>query len=592
MKKTLLIRSVKASSVRKRCGGPASRTTSPDSPSREVSCLFATRRVGRLLGCLVGLCLIAATNTIVAQNHRTVALSGDAAVGTESGVLFSAFGSGGFRAGAPPVLNNSGDVAFVAELEGSSLVGEDGTGIWYSKTNGEQRLVARENSNGANVAAPQFGSFLRGIQPVLNNAGQIGFEAGVNAAGNGFFRYTEATGVETIAGVGTVPGAPGSAFTASSPGAFNDNGEVAVAVGAGSFVSPSTEIWSNGNGNAGLIGVSNPGVPRLNNAGDVAVFGTTDSAGESVTGFWKQSAGTLELVAGVGSSLPGISSDAQLANTSTLLAFNDAGQTAFSGFVSGTGITDANDGGIWSEAGGNGLALVAREGDPAPGTAGAVFGSLGEPLLNANNDIAFVAGALFGLDDLRSGIWRGESGGGLTQVVVDGDMAPGVEADEDNFVRDVFVGVGGGNGSVFGPGFAFNAAGQVAFSASLGVAANDPSFNLPQGIWAEDRSGALQLIALEGQMFDVNDDPLIEDLRVIGNLAFTGGSGNEDGLPSGFNDLGQLAFFAEFTDGSSGVFVSNAAVAIPEPGLASLLMLAATVAGLRRRLARPPVLDK
>ena len=54
------------------------------------------------------------------------------------------------------------------------------------------------------------------------------------------------------------------------------------------------------------------------------------------------------------------------------------------------------------------------------------------------------------------------------------------------------------------------------------------------------------------------------DFRTVNSLGFTANTGNGDGRPSGFNDLGQLGFFASFTDGSQGIFVSNL-VAIPDP---------------------------
>ncbi|MEZ6072461.1 MAG: PEP-CTERM sorting domain-containing protein [Pirellulales bacterium] len=57
-------------------------------------------------------------------------------------------------------------------------------------------------------------------------------------------------------------------------------------------------------------------------------------------------------------------------------------------------------------------------------------------------------------------------------------------------------------------------------------------------------------------------------------------SGNQDGRNSLFNDRGQVAFGATFTDGTSGIFVSNA-VAVPEP--ASLMLFAVGATLLRRR---------
>ncbi len=55
---------------------------------------------------------------------------------------------------------------------------------------------------------------------------------------------------------------------------------------------------------------------------------------------------------------------------------------------------------------------------------------------------------------------------------------------------------------------------------------------------------------------------------------------------TGLNDNGQLAFRAQFTDGSSGIFIANLGTpaAIPEPaGLGVLFVLGLTF----RRLERP-----
>ena len=91
---------------------------------------------------------------------------------------------------------------------------------------------------------------------------------------------------------------------------------------------------------------------------------------------------------------------------------------------------------------------------------------------------------------------------------------------------------------------------------------------------------------------DVDDGPGT-DLRTVLEVFFVGGSstvsglfpagtGNEDGRPSSFNDSGQLTFGALFTDGTSGVFVSNL-VAVPEPSATVLLALGALgVLGLGR----------
>ncbi len=90
------------------------------------------------------------------------------------------------------------------------------------------------------------------------------------------------------------------------------------------------------------------------------------------------------------------------------------------------------------------------------------------------------------------------------------------------------------------------------------------------------------LVAREGDLLDIDDGPST-DFRTIDFLDFFADTGNGDGRRSGFNDLGQLAFLASFTDGTSGIFVSDL-VAIPEP--TSLVLSALGLFGLhatRRR---------
>ncbi len=49
---------------------------------------------------------------------------------------------------------------------------------------------------------------------------------------------------------------------------------------------------------------------------------------------------------------------------------NDLGQVAFTTVLKGSGVTNANSQGVWTEGRGSGLELVARGGDPAPGELG------------------------------------------------------------------------------------------------------------------------------------------------------------------------------------------------------------------------------
>jgi hypothetical protein len=117
-----------------------------------------------------------------------------------------------------------------------------------------------------------------------------------------------------------------------------------------------------------------------------------------------------------------------------------------------------------------------------------------------------------------------------------------------------------------------NAAGRVAFFATIVGPGVTSSNN--HGIWAQDPFGNLQLIAREGNQLQVA--PGVFHTIIMNGLEFAGGSGNDDGVRSGFNDRGQVAFFAAFDDNSSGIFISNAVV--PEPSSMILVLGALSVA--------------
>jgi hypothetical protein len=204
---------------------------------------------------------------------------------------------------------------------------------------------------------------------------------------------------------------------------------------------------------------------------------------------------------------------------------------------------------------------VAREGSHAPGTPGGTsFRELDRFTLNNAGQTALMADlAGNGVDMTNdSGIWS-ERSGALSLVVREGTQAPGL--------------LEGITFKSFGNP-ALNDAGQIVFSATVAGIGVDETNN--EGIWGTDRAGFLQLIAHKGQSLEVSPG----EFRTIDEVYFDPGgfSGNSDG----FNNLGQLAFWAGFTDDSSGIFVSNA-VAIPEPKMILLLLCASAAAiGVRR----------
>ena len=73
------------------------------------------------------------------------------------------------------------------------------------------------------------------------------------------------------------------------------------------------------------------------------------------------------------------------------------------------------------------------------------------------------------------------------------------------------------------------------------------------GLWAEDQSGVLRLIAREGDPIEVAPG----DVRVLSYLSFVSGDEGSGGRRSGFNADGEVAFAALLADGASAAFVAS-----------------------------------
>lgn len=99
----------------------------------------------------------------------------------------------------------------------------------------------------------------------------------------------------------------------------------------------------------------------------------------------------------------------------------------------------------------------------------------------------------------------------------------------------------------------------------------------------------LGLTVRTGEWLDVDDGQGV-DLRQVKSVDFLSNAAAGSMPHDGFNDAGQLAFTATFTDGTGGVFVSSLAT-LPEPASAGVLaaaMLVPLVAARRaRRLPAP-----
>lgn len=222
---------------------------------------------------------------------------------------------------------------------------------------------------------------------------------------------------------------------------------------------------------------------------------------------------------------------------------NDAGQTAFRGVVTGTGVTVDDDSGVWSEGSGA-FALVAREGDEPPGIpppccAPLEFSQFFDPSGNGFNLALSASGVTaFGVDfrnsfgSLRgSGLWS-ESGGVLTKIAATGDPALGAGA---GVTFRAFINL------------AQNNAGNMGFISLLRQADGTSS---GAGLWS-DVAGGLNPIAVDGE---------VEPTTGLTLLGFA--------FPNpALNDGGQSAFSAFVSDDG----VATRSIWFEDSGVRSLI---------------------
>ncbi|MEM1446267.1 MAG: choice-of-anchor tandem repeat NxxGxxAF-containing protein [Planctomycetota bacterium] len=439
-----------------------------------------------------------------------VARIGDAAPGAPAGITYGIVGV--------PLINSQGESAYLGLLSGSGLPANQNRGVWSESAGspGSPGPVAVSGNAAAGTAPGEVYSVLGG--PRLNNAGQTAFSSFL--AGNGIPDGTES-------GIWSTPNG-----TPNAPRLIARTGEPAPGTGSG-VVYRSLDL------------------PSLNPNGQTTYFGELTGTGVNGTNdaaIWSESGNVPNLVVRTGDTAPGAGAGVVFFNLGTP-ALNAAGQIAFAADLAGSGVQPDNRESLWTDASANPgdlPSLVVRAGTAAPGApGGAVFNSFADPVINQDGDLAF----------------RGELLGGGVQVSFTSGVWTGSANDLDLVARASENAPGTPNGVIFRdfdlP--ALNGNDQVAFRAVLdGTGVNGSN---DRGIWATDPNGQLTLIVRTGDLFDVNDDPALEDLRTVETLDVVRHTGNQDGRRSSLNDAGQLAFAASFTDGSSGIFVANLSVA-------------------------------
>lgn len=269
--------------------------------------------------------------------------------------------------------------------------------------------------------------------------------------------------------------------------------------------------------------------------------GISDTNDDSV---WWGRPDDLAMVAREGDQATGLPDGVQYASFKAFSSpYRDTG-VHFSATLSGNGVDESNDEAVWS-VDDSGLTLIMRKGDQAPMMpAGVRFASLGAYRLSEGSDqvVFLISLSGPGIDDTnRLAVFAGlpES---LRLVGQQGQQAPGTS-----------------DGAAFGSAaFGFlqqNQSGQVAFTSQL------VGGGIHDGVWAEDGSGVLRLIARAGDQLEV----MPGDFRTIRDVLTSPGN-------NAFNNRGELLLAMRFVDGTSGLFVANVGV-VPEPATLWLLSM-------------------
>jgi hypothetical protein len=422
------------------------------------------------------------------------------------------------------IFGDGGHIAFYGDLESSTRIYD---GIWSTKA-GTLELVAKpgiQQEGGLAGRFIQFQTFLPG--PAIDRSGNVAF-------------HSEVQGAASI---------------------LSDRSDsLAVEVRVGGAAHGTTGVYRS------LVGVL-----AMSSAGDLLFSGVVEDGDKLTTGIWVDTGSGLSPLIDDHQSVPDMPSSefATIGPGSGGVAFhipsiNRNGEVAFVGRLKTDvgGVTADDNVGIWAESDGA-FNLVARTGDSPANVPSEVFGSFAQVQLSQSGELTFTA--WLRSPDGTSDPARDRSifvtrAGALELVAREGNEAP--TTDLDTTFKEL--------------GWSWiNGRGQVAFQASLDSDAN-PASGILDSLWATSLTGELRLIARRGDLMDVDSGSGV-DLREIATVGLGGfleaSAGAESGWPSAFNDRGQIAFVATFTDGASGAFVSNL-VAIPEPGGAVMLTAA------------------
>jgi hypothetical protein len=354
-------------------------------------------------------------HSLLDEQTRDVAETKQPAPGAGDGVLFASF--------KDPLLNERGDVAFLANLSGAGVTAVNNQALFVNSTdNDSDRMVAREGAQPAGVpVGARWKSFISVAFARESNAGgawTLAFTANMvtgsaGAAGPGGVTRLDDSGLWladalqtrlalregqalAVAGVSKtvksfhalkpLASAAPQGHGATPSGVpvqvvFHDNTEALLRVSLPATDSESVAIETlalTGDTIPGVTGapIARLGIPVQNSLGDVTAWITGLSSRLNAQAIVSANAsGDLNLVARKGAALSSVPGALTFSGFSSVVV-NHEEQFALLGKVSGAGASLANDAVLARRAPGPAWQIIAREGSQPPGTpAGARWAS-------------------------------------------------------------------------------------------------------------------------------------------------------------------------------------------------------------------------
>jgi hypothetical protein len=484
-----------------------------------------------------------------------------------------------------PVIADDGTVLFRANMYGGDVSGPANAWALFRGTTAANLSMMVRSSD----PAPGLASLM-----LVNGAGNNGIQAGSRLSPDGrtfWSSYLSGPGVASNNDTAMFGGLPGSLIPIAREGDAAPG--TSGAVFSGDRITSAQFTTMNKNG----------AVLFQSNLSGGDVVGATNNLG-----LFTGAAGALSMVVRKGATvLPGPVTASSFPGQ---LLMDSAGRVLYSMNLSGTGVSTGNDASLWLYTPGSGNTLLVREGQVAPGTAGATFANsfdTWQPALSIdgfNNTGQYEMTVELQGGDVVAGVndqalYVG-SASGLTMVARKGAPAPGTDALFGGFVTNntyinnagailTVANLMGGTssasnssavylatptgipaapytlslvmragdpapgtpGDIFGPSFnqiaAFNDSGQAVFNRDL--RGGDAMFGInDKGLYAWDPVKGLYLLARSGDQIEV-----VPDLFWTAyNFAYQSNS-NTDGSAIGLSKTGTLAMNVGWFDGGSSV---------------------------------------